>query len=601
MVGRGSGGADVRGIASMPPLSPVGTARQRVDPTPADRALAEMATRLREADQPEGLLALAWDAARWADGLEPADRSELAGILLGCLMAVETGSTRVSLGERARALAARAPSVVGRTLADHRPFVLEGRHLYPQRLLDAEERLGAAIRMRRARPSPFAAAPIATAVDEVARSGARPLDPDQRAAVEAALGRSLAVVTGGPGTGKTSIVVAIVRAAARLGLGVDRIALSAPTGKAANRLAEQIRSELERIEQPSAEDRALAAGGPSPQTLHRLLGWSPGAAAFRHHARSPLPHALVVVDEASMIDLPLMAQLFGALAPEASLVLIGDGDQLPSVEAGSVFRDLGALAVTLGTSYRMAPAAAAARMRGEGVEMVPSAGREAMLASFAERHGASGGRAAELARATYAFGPGGFSPADAAAVAEAQSHVGRARVLCVTRGRPTGAEAVNAWIHRRLGGAPGLPMAGEPVMVLRNDYDRSLWNGDQGVVLRVRGTERVADGGGAGRLCAVFPARAGWAVFDLAGLGDSIGICHAMTVHKAQGSEFDEVAFILPDQPIPLLSREVVYTALTRSRRSAVICGAPDVLGAGIANPAVRDTGIAEKLAATGP
>jgi exodeoxyribonuclease V alpha subunit len=180
----------------------------------------------------------------------------------------------------------------------------------------------------------------------------------------------------------------------------------------------------------------------------------------------------------------------------------------------------------------------------------------------------------------------------------------RTRVLCATRARPTGTAAVNAWMHARHledidsggGGASGAQAAflpGEPVMVLRNDYQRGLFNGDQGLVIRF--DEQEGDGR-APRLAAAFPTRQGWQAFPIDGVGDGLELSFAMTVHKAQGSELDSALLLLPDVPIPILTRELLYTAVTRVRHGVVICGAPGVLAAAAAAPLVRSSGLADKL-----
>src|SRR5262249_55075408 len=182
-------------------------------------------------------------------------------------------------------------------------------------------------------------ATAAATARELAQRPARAIPSDEQTrAVGLALAGKLAVVTGGPGTGKTVVAAAIVRGFARLGIGP--IALAAQTGKAANRLTEVIGEQLAAIRDPSDADRALTAGPPVAQTLHRLLGYR--GERFAHHAQSPLPFGAVIVDEASMIDLELMDALLDALPASAPLVLIGDAHQLPAIDAGQILADLAA-------------------------------------------------------------------------------------------------------------------------------------------------------------------------------------------------------------------------------------------------------------------
>jgi exodeoxyribonuclease V alpha subunit len=590
-------------MSKMPPLSPLGTARQRLSPALATPP--ELAAELREAEvEPERAdqaLLLAWQVVQWAELAGPA-RSALLAHIARTLVAVAQGSTRVPVDGAARALLATVPEICGAP-GQRRPFALAGEFLYPQRLLASEDRLVAALAARLRQPAPFASAEIDRALGGA--EGPRPPSDEQRAAVRAALGARLAVVTGGPGTGKTTVVVSLVRALLRLGVAPEAIALAAPTGKAANRLEE-----------------ALAGGtapAPTAQTLHRLLGYLPHAGAFLRGEHHRLPHRAVIVDEGSMIDLAMMERLVSAVSDEALLVILGDADQLPSVQAGAVFRDLHPLAVRLTRSFRVDPArgqgarvlelaralrageasaalldarAGGADVTFSGVELVPAAAREALLERwYAERVSALPDFR-ELAFGSYHLDGGAFAAADQRRLELLHRHFQSFRLLCLTHGRPTGVDACNGWLHRRHGGT-GTVSAGQPVLMLRNDYDRGLFNGDQGVVVLVR------EAGRASRPMAVFPAASApgqWSAFDLDSLRDTLEHAYAMTVHKAQGSEYDDVALLLPETPIPLLSRELLYTALTRSRRAVVVCGSPGVLVAGAARPLVRSSGVADKL-----
>jgi exodeoxyribonuclease V alpha subunit len=601
---------------SLPPLSPLGTARQRLAPGAAyPPGLAE---ELRDADLGEEAAYLAWQVAAWAEELTPGERNAFLVLVARLLMATAQGSTRLPVGAAERAVLARAPALVG-VAGERKPLLLEDGYLYPQKLYACEERVAMAIRARAGVSGVVSALEVARAMEAVVASTVPPLGQEQVAAVRAAVSGRLTVVSGGPGTGKTSIVLAIVRALARLGMSAADVALAAPTGKAANRLDEALAAGLGRLAASESEEIARIAAAPRAQTLHRLLGYSPGAGTFQHHQGNPLTHKMVIVDEGSMIDLLLIDRLLRALSDSTSLVLLGDADQLPSIEAGAVFRDLDAVAVRLGRSYRSDPEQGrgsriwevAARVRaGEaaalgslleerqgvdsvtfsGVELVPPSAREALLERwYTDRLSALDGFEA-LATQAYRLGPDGFALEDQARLDRLSYHLQRFRILCATRGRPTGVEVTNAWFHRRQGAPSGAMAPGEPVIMLRNDYDRGLFNGDQGLVVRVREEGRPP------RLAVAFKRRKGWAAWDIDSLRDELALAYALTVHKAQGSEHDEVALLLPDQPIPLLSRELLYTALTRSRRAVIICGDPAVLVAAAARPLDRSTGIAEKL-----
>jgi exodeoxyribonuclease V alpha subunit len=598
-------------------LHPLGIARQRLDPRPA--LPAGVAQMLLDADAGEAAAFLTWEIGAWAAELAGADTARFQAIVAASLIAVGQGSTRVPVSAADRAVLGRVPHLVGGPGA-RKPFVLEGGFLHQHKHFASEARIVEAIRWRRAQPVRYPAPDIAAAVAEVAATGTPRLTEAQQGALAAVLGRSLGVVSGGPGTGKTTMVLALVRALVRLGIPAEAIGLAAPTGKAAGRLDEAIaRAGLG----GSASVAAATVGLPAAQTLHRLLGYSPSARAFAHHEQSPLPQQAVIVDEASMIDLSLMDALLRAVGPDTVLVLIGDADQLPSVDAGAVFRDLAGQAVRLEQSHRLDPARPQARqilelaaqvragsaaaaavvpvlpvaqLRFDGPELVAAEEREVLLerwyAELLTAPAAAPG-SVDLGDATFPVAATGFSAADEARLEALFAHHQRCRLLAVTRGRPTGADALNAWMHARAGATGPRPIAGEPVMILKNDYDRGLWNGDQGVVIDLHEPHRPP------RTAAAFKVRGRWTVHSLDSLRDGLTLAFALTVHKAQGSEYDQVALVLPEVPIPLASRELIYTALTRSRQSVVVCGSAAVLAAAIIETGARSSGIAEKLAAT--
>jgi exodeoxyribonuclease V alpha subunit len=608
----------------------------------------EIAAELAARDLPPEAAHLAVEVASWPRDAAPGERRALALLVAALLEARAAGSTRLELGAAppavaplAEALRAGRPpdalaALFGRP-GDYRPFIVDGDHLYAERELRLEQRLGAALAARLAHPNlsvrDRAALEAVLAEAGSARDGGgRPLTDEQGAALAAALHRPLTVVSGGPGTGKTALAVAIVRALARVGFAPHEVALAAPTGKAANRLAESLQAALG----PSA------AGAPAPQTLHRLLGYrgrmrraGVSGGEFRHHENDPLPHHAVLVDEASMIDLELMERLARAVRGDARLILLGDADQLPSVEAGAVFRDLAAFAIRLTRSYRLDPGApagaavlAAARAVRDGnaaaldpprraraaelawgalelLEPAAAAGPGAerrLLSSFLDRWyeariralaGADG-----LAARAYLLRGDHFDDADASALASLLAHHASLRVLTVTRGahNPTGADAVNRALARRAASATGAAgedfPAGAPVMMTRNDYDRGLYNGDQGVAVR------IVSAGVAPRLAAVFPGAGGarFAVFPLEALRHDLTLAYATTVHKAQGAELDHAALVLPERDLPLFSRELVYTALTRARRSVVVVGRWARLVEAAARPLARSTGLGARL-----
>jgi len=605
-----------------PPLSPLGSARPRIEsavPYPPG-----LISQLRDADLGEEEAFLAWQIGQLASGIDEATRRDLVILVARSLISGSQGSTRMRLAAAEAALVRKVPALVG-VLGERKPLIVEGEFLYHQRILVCEMRLAAAIKARAAQPGADAQA-VTAAVADVAAESRPPLSDEQQAAVTAALGRRLAVVSGGPGTGKTTIALALARGLVRLGVPASELALAAPTGKAANRLQESFHAGLAALPAPSAADRALQSACPPAQTLHRLLGYSPTTGRFRHHQNYRLSARAVIVDEGSMVDLALMDRLLRALRDDAVLLLLGDADQLPSVDAGAVFRDLSSLAVRLGRSFRTDQAQAAGRRISEcaaavragdggrlvalltprpttaelvfdGAELVPGKEREAVLERWHHDRIAALPEWNQFIAHEYVLGPEGFSPEDDDRLTRLHARFARQRVLCVTRERPTGANPVNAFLHSLCAGPGDELVPGEPVLVLHNDYERGLWNGDQGLILS------VAQPGHAARPMAVFrlstPGTSAprWLAVSPGTLAEGLSLAYALTVHKAQGSEHDHVLLLLPDAPLPLLTRELLYTALTRARHSVVICGNADVLTAGVATSLTRSSGLADKLA----
>ena len=439
------------------------------------------------------------------------------------------------------------------------------------------------------------------------------LDPGQRSAVERCLGGRLGVLTGGPGTGKTRTVAAILAALLRASPadGALRIALAAPTGKAAARMGESIAGSIDllrTVDDPTFAAVADRMAAVDPSTVHRLLGVQRATGSFRHHARRPLPHDVVIVDEASMLSLPLVDALLDALRPGARLVLVGDPAQLASVEAGSVLGDIaraeGPVAMRVSeltvsrrfpTDSRIGRFAAAVRSGDAG------AAAAVLDESSADPAGElSGSGAAVLTHLTdpaavvdrIADGAVDLnSAAQAGDVTAALAHLERLRVLCAHRRGRAGVSYWNRVAESNLPGAARVSAGmylGRPVLVTVNDPTRGLFNGDLGVVVRTPDGPKVAFGPGE-------PAR----LIAPAHL-EAVETVHAMTIHKSQGSEFDEVIVILPSADSRLASRELLYTAVTRARASVTLVGDPATIAAAITRSASRTSGLQARLSATG-
>lgn len=415
------------------------------------------------------------------------------------------------------------------------------------------------------------------------------LDPEQRRVVTTALGHRLTVITGGPGSGKTSSVAHIL--AARLRVGPARIALAAPTGKAAARLAESMRAQVARMGLQETIDTQIPR---EAATLHRLLGITPWRAQPRRHGGNPLPFEVVVVDEASMIDLPLMARLLDAIAPDARLVLLGDPDQLSAVEAGSVLPALVEAAaaaplagchVALSTSHRFGGGSALGRLAQAIVEGNADAAL-AVLPAEGDVRRVDVASPSTVVDATF----DGYAPVFAAGSrAEALAAARGFRVLTALRRGPFGCLALDRAIGARLKRAHGLRAdaewwRGRLVMITANRDELGLYNGDTGVVW--------PDAGGI--LKVWFDGVDGPRAFAPAALPPHEG-AFALTVHKAQGSEFERVALVTgPESPV--LTRELLYTGVTRARSGVVIHADAETLRAGIANRTLRMTGLADRL-----
>lgn len=497
------------------------------------------------------------------------------------------------------------------------PLILDGGRLYLARYHAYETRLAVRL-LERAGHRP--AVDEAALRDSLGRLFAfNTQQPDwQRLAAAQAVRRNLAVISGGPGTGKTTTVVRLL--AALLEQPGNRnlaIGLAAPTGKAAARMAEAIRSAKASL---PVDETIKAALPEEARTLHRLLGSRGDSPAVRHDAANPLPLDVLVVDEASMIDLALMAKLLEALPPQARLILLGDKDQLAAVEAGAVFAELcegrgfdaeAAAQLERLTDQRVPVSRSGSRL-GDAVVLLTHSHRfagDSGIGELARRINAGDGRGTlqllQEARADLAWNAApapaallerlaqGYAPYLAAArkgePAEAFAAFNAFRALTAQREGIWGVaginEALEARIKRRVNVASRERWyPGRAVMVRQNDYALGLYNGDIGICLATPQGLRV-----------FFESEQGYRPFAPARL-PSHDSAFAMTVHKSQGSEFAEVLLVLPEQPSPLLSRALFYTGITRAKRKVEIWGLPARLREAVETRAERAAGLAERL-----
>ncbi|MFG3615445.1 exodeoxyribonuclease V subunit alpha [Nocardia sp. NPDC047654] len=452
--------------------------------------------------------------------------------------------------------------------------------------------------------------------------------PDrQRLAAALAATHWTTVVAGGPGTGKTHTIARIIallsaHRAAEPKLPALRIALAAPTGKAAARLQEAVR------------EQAVSLGLPelTAATLHRLLGWQRGRSTrFKHHEFNRLPYDVIVVDETSMVSLTMMSRLLAALRPDTRLILVGDPDQLASVDAGAVLADLvagpvaatpnpvldeilgpetaadhpealttlertrlrgGIVRLTRGRRFggRIADLAVAVRAgdADTALELLRAGGDELSLGAPDELTAVR----ADVVRAAGAVTAAALGGDAAGALSALESH----RVLCAHRQGPFGVErwdrmaaewAAAGGVGPDAHQAPWYP--GQPLLVTANDHEARIYNGDTGVVVRMSdGSLRAALQRGSEPYLVhptQFPA---------------VVTVFAMTIHRSQGSQYDTVSVVLPEPESTLLTRELLYTAITRARRHVRIIGTDESIRAGIARRVLRASGLSRREGESG-
>jgi exodeoxyribonuclease V alpha subunit len=572
------------------------------------------------------------------DALRAAARATSLATASGhvCTYLADIAAAGEGLDERALRKALLESGMVGTPEApDTRPLILDadGR-VYLHRYFDYETRLARRL-VASADSAPGAIGrDVKALLDSLFAANAKRLGdrPDwQKIATALALERPLTIISGGPGTGKTTTVVNVL-ACVLAGNPGCRIRLAAPTGKAAARMQEAIRKAAAHL--PADLRERLPA---ESFTVHRLLGVLPDSGEFRHHAANPLPIDLLVVDEASMLDLALATKLVEAVPPAAHIILLGDKDQLAAVESGAVFSELSAdptlskacverlSAVTgipaariacaapikptrlddsvvwLTENFRFAKDSGIGRLAahvnaGEAEAAIDflRSGSDPALEWIEDAHPAP--QAASLQRII-----DGMKNYIDAARADLGNKValfdalGRFRVLCAEREGPRGVVEINKFVGQHFRNTLEHPLdpgsrsewhPGRPVMVLRNDYVLKLFNGDVGIVLPDASDALMVyfpDSDGSFR--AVAPLRL-----------PEHETAFATTVHKAQGSEFDRVLLMLPAKPARVVTRELLYTAVTRSRSGVTMVGGAEVVEKAIVSPTRRYSGLVARL-----
>jgi len=576
------------------------------------------------------------------------------------------------LGENAWA------SLVAADMSDFKPLIIqsndEGAFLYFQKFLKHAaaifEKLGVLLAADRQIAKARSAQSIEI-VRSVIRDSHRDFNTEQKIALYLGLLRHFLVISGGPGTGKTWTIVALLRCLVRSGVPADRILLAAPTGRAGQRITESIRAGLNSTRAILPCEAPLREAGAS--TIHRLLRFMPSRNAFACNASNPLPADVVVVDEVSMVDVRLMSHLLAAIDPKTRVIFLGDTSQLPPVEAGAAFSDLLPAseaacfsALTRDAIRQIAPDANLSiakedealtdrfviltRRYRSGEAIVEVAGRidagdrdvarrlgsaKVALASISAHEGAgtdarrrplpesgcwiieppgkpqaveiafwrrildlwatrqyletpaTGGRSyAELLN--WRVDPGALNePENEARLGQIFAFANRARILTLVRRGPYGCVDINRRLAARLRETMdrnpwGELFSGALAMISQNDYSKDLFNGDIGVTLR----------GDDNRFGVVFPIGGRYRWYPVHALPPHEP-AFAITVHKSQGSEYEQALLVLPDEPSHrMLTREIVYTGLTRARELALIYGRREALEAAIANKTQRESGV---------
>lgn len=544
------------------------------------------------------------------------------------------------------------------------PLVISGGLLYLRRYWRYEARVARQIRLRtgqRAEPGATPTTPVDTVRARRVLDGLfganGPQTDWQKVSCALALRSSFTIITGGPGTGKTYTAARLLVLLQDLHAGPQplRVALAAPTGKAAARLRQSIQKALHGLREQVGD--AVEIGDwadqlPPARTLHALLGTQAGTRRFRHNAANPLDVDLLIVDEASMVHLEMMAQLLEALPERTRLVMLGDKDQLASVEAGAVMGDLCQGAASGGEAHGYSSETAAWVLEVSGQTLQPpgldqsralsqqtavlrrshrfegpigqlalainagdSAAGIAMLRArddgqIALRQAGGPGAVLQLAIEGRAGARGGYRSylslvADRPSTAEGFDDWAKAvlrrfdgfRVLTAVREGPWGVEGLNAGVERALADEGLLLRRGEwyegrPVMVTRNAADLGVFNGDVGIVLR-------APGSGSALRC-YFLEGDDLRSVSVGRLAD-VETAFAMTVHKSQGSEFEHVALVMPEDDVPVLTRELVYTGVTRARRAlTLVCSQERVLDSAIGRLTRRVGGLTGMLGGAG-
>lgn len=525
-------------------------------------------------------------------GLTGQDREQFQDIVCRLSISLGAGDSFLPVTNTEAKLISRSVLAwEGKHEAGNKPLCLAGTRLYLRRMFDYEQTLAARI-------ATFVADSQKLPLNELLLDTLFGVQTDnemdfQRLAAVQALEQNFLIISGGPGTGKTTTVVKILALLQSASDGGLKVALAAPTGKAAMRLQESIRNSVQGL---SLEDSIVKNIPEKASTLHRLLGVKQYSPFFHHNAENPLLHDVVVVDEASMVDLALMSKLVNALRPGCRLILLGDKDQLASVESGTVLADMiSALpenTVQLQRSYRF----------DRGIKCFAEAINEGdSLRAWHIMVGESPDNVSLLENDVAGYGGSRYSGymegVSAAVRVEEYRKLFQMfhsfKILCALRHGPFGVEGVNRAVEKYLSGkgyncttTEWYP--GRPVMVTRNEYGLDLYNGDIGLCLPDPESPEV--------LKVWFERTDGTLQGFLPGRLSSCETAYALTIHKSQGAEIGEVLVVLPDRESAVVTRELLYTAVTRARDRVKVKSVRSVFDLAVAGKIQRHSGLAVRL-----
>ena len=497
-----------------------------------------------------------------------------------------------------------------------KPLVLFGNMLYLTRQWVDEGTVASALRTRLTADATPLPAQATTWVEAVFGNGSGDL---QAQAVEKALTHNTTVLLGGPGTGKTYTIAGMLHAfyskhaANSIADNTTplRVAIAAPTAKAARQVTTSVAISLASPHFPQTHAELISSVTKSSSTIHRLLGWSPGnRGRFAHHAQNFLPYDVVIIDEVSMVSLPLMARLLEALAPNTKLVLVGDPQQLKSVEAGAVLPDIASLhgdgtypITKLLTNRRQADEKDPKKVNDIGQLAVKIS--DASLSQsdaddvlkFIKEHPdditfiALPDASADPSKSSHVLTQftkhldgyrEALKHATRGEAQEALDALASVRVLCGHRKGPYGVSTWNNLVASTIGVSTTRGVVGQPLLNTRNDLRTGLVNGDTGIVVKTQTGSKV-----------VFSTQQ--QSFEPSALED-VEVAFATTIHKSQGSEYHTVIVVVPPVGSPLLRRELLYTAITRARKHLVLIASEDAITSAVMNPINRASGLAARV-----